>query len=289
MQRNSNITLSVDKTLCVHCNRCVAVCPNSILYVEEGEIEVRGESSCISCGHCVAICPAMAIKHTDFPPHKVHKIDGELIPTPQQLIELIQARRSNRAFSAQPVDKDSLSMIAKAASLAPTATNIQLNEFTIITNPDDIKFISEFTINQFSKVKRLLTSQPLQFILKPFLKDTYAQVPMFNKIKDCYDRGDDKILRGATAVMLISTKKPYRYAVEDTNLAYQNASLMAESLGVAHFYMGFVMAAIKLEKHRAIERHFNIDGNIYAAIAMGVPQFKFKKYINRKDIDVTFK
>ncbi|MFQ7387325.1 MAG: nitroreductase family protein [Alistipes sp.] len=50
---------------------------------------------------------------------------------------------------------------------------------------------------------------------------------------------------GATAVLFIHAPKESRFGAEDANLAYQNASLTAESLGVSQVYMGFVLTAVR--------------------------------------------
>lgn len=65
-----------------------------------------------------------------------------------------------------------------------------------------------------------------------------------------YAGGNDRILRGATAVLLIHAPKESRFGTEDANLAYQNASLMAEVLGVSQIYMGFVLTAVRQDRKR---------------------------------------
>lgn len=72
------------------------------------------------------------------------------------------------------------------------------------------------------------------------------------------------------------------FGATDTNLAYQNASLMAECLGVGHFYIGLVCAAIQQDKKNRIARLLGIDGKIQAGMALGMPEFSFSKYIERK-------
>lgn len=70
------------------------------------------------------------------------------------------------------------------------------------------------------------------------------------------------------------------------NLAYQNASLMAECLGVSQFYTGFVCSAIEQDKKGTLEKKLGIDGKIYAGMALGMPAFRYKNYIDRKDLKV---
>ena len=77
-----------------------------------------------------------------------------------------------------------------------------------------------------------------------------------------------------------------RFGYQDANLAYQNASLMAECLGVSQFYTGFVCSAIEQDKKGTLEKKLGIDGKIYAGMALGMPAFRYKNYIDRKDLKV---
>ena len=76
-------------------------------------------------------------------------------------------------------------------------------------------------------------------------------------------------------------------ALDTANLAYQNGSLMAESLGVAQFYTGFVCSAVEQDRNRRLAKMLGISGKIRAGMALGIPAFRYPNYIDRKDINVT--
>ena len=67
----------------------------------------------------------------------------------------------------------------------------------------------------------------------------------------------------------------------DANLAYQNASLMAESLGVSQIYMGFVLTAARMGRKNAFARIAGITGRPQAIMALGIPAFRYSKYTER--------
>ena len=121
-------------------------------------------------------------------------------------------------------------------------------------------------------------------LVMPFMKDVYKYVPVFNRLKEEHKAGKDPILRKATALLLIHTPKSNRFGSEDANLAYQNASLMAQSLGVSQIYMGFVLTAIRQEGKDTLAKTLGIDGKIQAIMALGIPAFKYPKYTDRKEI-----
>ena len=46
---------------CVGCGICVDACPQEVLEVAGGVVEVQNEDSCIGCGDCLEECPMGAI------------------------------------------------------------------------------------------------------------------------------------------------------------------------------------------------------------------------------------
>ncbi|MDE6069687.1 MAG: 4Fe-4S binding protein, partial [Alistipes sp.] len=120
------MNISIDSRSCIRCGRCVKACPASVFGQEKAgaDVTVDTPENCIGCGHCAAACPTAAMRHSEFPPEKVHPVDRSQLPTPEQLMLLCKARRSNRALTRKPVPQESLDRILEAAHTAPTASNI---------------------------------------------------------------------------------------------------------------------------------------------------------------------
>lgn len=267
------VTLTIDQT-CIRCGECVSVCPAHILTQEarQSEIGIRNLESCIECGQCVAICPTDSVIHSTFPPETVHSIDSQLIPSPDAVMELIRKRRSNHSFSDKEVPMDLLDRILEAAHFAPTGANMQMLQYTLVTNG---RVLQEVTANTIQVIDQQLEEW----------KDSGNEqmLNMMNHLSTSYRQGTDPILRGAKALILIHSTIN---GSADANIAYQNASLMAESLKVGHFYTGYVYIFSSMDKDRIIRKALGIEGDIYAGMALGMPQYSFKKYIDRKPMIV---
>lgn len=280
------MSITISKELCISCLKCVRVCPASIVEVEGRDIVIRNEERCIACGHCVAACEHSAFIHPEFPKDKIHGINMDKLPSPEQLMELIRSRRSNRAFSRKKIPAESLDMIVEAAYRAPTASNKQQLAFTLVTNPSTLKIITEFTLETFGSLSKIMGNPFISPFIRIFRPDIFSYIAAFKRMQLDYTQGKDRILRSATAILLIHSPKGSRFAVENANLAYQNASLMAESLGVAQFYTGFVQTAVQ-RRRGVLEKRLGIDGAIGAGMALAMPAFTMKSYIDRKEIKIT--
>lgn len=283
------ITLSVNTETCIKCGKCVKVCPSRIFkqLSPVAAVEFQSIESCIGCGHCVSACPTGSVVHSLFPTESVHKIDYSAIPTPEQMLLLCRARRSNRAFSKAPVPEHQLNMILHAAHLAPTGSNAQNVSFTVVTDPEKIKMVADFTVEVFYSIAKKLQNPILKPLLKLIIPQVYKFLPSFLRLKAAHNNGDDQILRGATTLIFIHTEKSSRLGVMDCNLAYQNGSLMAQTLSVSQFYLGFVCMAIKQQGKGELARRLGIEGDIHAAMGLGMPMFNFPNYVDRRAIEVT--
>jgi len=282
------ISIEIDKRTCIRCGKCVRICPANIFIQEktDGEVEPHHISSCINCGHCVGVCPTYSVIHSEFPSFKVHPVNPEELPSPEQVMLLIKSRRSNRAFSRKQIPADKLDLIIEAAHRAPTGSNLQNVSFTLVTDPEMIAQVIRLTIDIFDELGKKLSNPFLKPVLKRMVPQAYKYLPYLSKLKRDFEAGEDPVLRKATALLLIHTPGNSQLGSADANLAYQNGSLMAESLGVSQFYTGFLCMALGQDKKNRIPRLLGINEKIHAGMGLGMPSFKFHNYIDRRDIRI---
>lgn len=283
-----NVQINIDTASCIRCGKCVKVCPAWIMtQAKPGDpIGLRNIDSCIVCGHCAAVCPTGSVRHSSFSPDKIHPIDRNGLPSPEQVLLLCKARRSNRALSDRPVPQEAIDRILEAAHRAPTASNRQEVSFTVITDPAILDKIIRFTLDTFAGIARKLENPFVKPLLKRLCPELYAYLPGFRRLIAEYDKGNDLILREAKTLLLIHTPYANRFGAADANLAYQNGSLMAESLGVSQIYTGFVLSALAQDKKCKFLKSIGIQGKVHAGMALGMPLFLYPNYIDKKPIAV---
>lgn len=284
--------IRVNDSSCIRCGRCVKVCPSQIFVQEKagGDVTLYKPENCIVCGHCVAACPTGSVEHAEFPSGRVHAADYAAMPTPEQVELLLAVRRSNRALTTRPVPQEMLDRIIAAADRAPTASNARQLGYTLVTDPAQLRAIAEYTLGVFGKLEKRLLHPLVKPWLSRIVPGVYRYVPVFKRLRREYAEGRDRILRGATAVLFIHAPKANRFGAEDANLAYQNASLMAEALGVSQIYMGFVLTALRQDKQEKLAGMLGLDDRrICAVMALGMPQFRYPNYIDRAPAEVTRK
>ncbi len=288
----NDMDIRVNDSSCIRCGRCVKVCPAQIFVQEKagGDVTLDKPENCIVCGHCVAACPTGSVEHAEFPAERVHAVDYAAMPTPEQVELLLAVRRSNRALSKRPVPQEMLDRIIAAADRAPTASNARQLGYTLVTDPAELRGVAEYTLGVFGKIEKRLLHPLVKPWLSRIVPGVYRYIPVFKRLKREYAEGRDRILRGATAVLFIHAPKANRFGAEDANLAYQNASLMAEALGVSQVYMGFVLTALRQDKEAKLAGRLGLEGRrICAVMALGMPQFRYPNYIDRIPAEVTRK
>lgn len=276
--------ISINPDLCSRCGKCQQICPAFIPVIDRGRTpRVFRTDSCIGCGHCVDVCPTGAFVNDRFPDGSVHLIDRTILPSPDSLMELIRSRRSNRTITSKPIPQESLDLILEAARYAPTAENSRKVQLTLLTDSEALHRVEAATLGFFMRLARIMTFAPVKAVCKPFMRDLYAEVPLLMKMNRQFQEGQHPSTCNATALLVISAPKGYSFGFQDCNLAYQNASLMAESLGVSQIYMGFVQTAMFLMGCRRAARVLNIPKGhkAFAIMALGMPAYKYPKYTSR--------
>jgi nitroreductase len=240
----------------------------------------------------VAICPQDAICHSEFPSTEIRTIQVEEMPTTEQVMALLKTRRSIRAFRDKPLAKETIESIIDGARFAPSGHNSQSTEYLVVQDRAVLNQISA-TVIEYLRFEIRRFANPL-FRTLALLADREKaesglhEIPKFKRMTQLFESGADPILNGAPVLLAFHAPRNIGFADVNAQLALQNASLVAHSLGIGHFYPGWVLAPCRAPMARAWNQRIPDligipPGNeLLGALVLGHPILRFKNMIERK-------
>jgi nitroreductase len=122
-----------------------------------------------------------------------------------ECMDVIYQRRSIRKFKTDPISKEIIEKLLKAAQMAPSAGNLQARDFIVVTNPVVKKKLSEVALNQ-----QFLVQAPVVIVL-------CANVPRSSRVYS--GRGE-------------------LYSIQDTTASLMILMLAAQDLGLGTCWVG---------------------------------------------------
>ncbi len=257
--------LGIDYETCIICRNCIKACGGALfLEVEKEKIEFQDpENQCILCGHCIARCPEDAILYEDI--GESFTFEGvnnpENILSYQSFLKFLQAHRSIRHYKKDKVPIELLEKVVTAMSYAPTARNIKTQSIRIISNPEEIKILSDAIQKEFFE--------------NISLKETYGQ-----RFSDLAKEFNAPIFYDAPHVILVYSSLDLEF--ESNNIAnlITYGRLAAQTLGLGTCWNGWTQIAMKLNPK--IMKLAKIRGKKVGVITLGYPDVKFYRTAPRK-------
>ena len=285
--------IDIDRSRCKKDGLCAMVCPVDVFVQRErlATPELMNEDRCITCGHCVAICPQDAIRHSGFPSTAIREIELEALPSAEQVMTLLKSRRSIRAFRDKPLDKGAVERIADGARFAPSGHNSQSTEYLVVQDRAVLSQVSAVVVEYLRfEIKRF--TNPLFRTLallgsREKAESGLHEIPRFKQLVQASESGEDPILNGAPVLLAFHAHRTAGFGDVNAQLALQNASLAAHSLGIGHFYTGWVIAPCRAPMARAWNRRIPdligipAENQLHGALALGHPIPRFRNLIER--------
>ena len=260
------MSLSVDDAKCTRCGICVKECPPRIIEMIDPKalptvIPDQAER-CIVCGHCVSVCPFAAISLDTMKPEDCAPVTKELMPTAEQVEYLLKSRRSIRCYKSEPVPHALLARLIDTARCAPSGHNSQPLHWLVIEDPREIKRLSALVIEWM----RLLVRKSPRVI----------ELFHFDLFVNAWERGEDRVLRGAPHVIVVHAPKDTSMAQENCAIALTYLELAAYSQGLGTCWAGYFMAAAT--SFPALINELALPGGhkCFGAMIVGYPEHKFK-------------
>ncbi len=186
----------------------------------------------------------------------------------RETIELINSRRSCRAFRQESVDKATLDELKRLTLRAPTAGNMLMYTIIEVNDPEKKAELAEICDSQM-----MIKNAPIVWL---FLADNNKWEKYFE-----YSRSEEKF------------SKPMRKAglgdmhlcMQDAIIAAQNAVIAAEALGLGSCYIGDV-----IENYERLQKLLDLPAHAIPAamLIMGYPLSDKKEAVTpRPDTDTS--
>ncbi len=270
--------ITVNKEKCTQCNACVESCPISLFKNQEGkaypEIPEANEKRCIYCGHCEAVCPTGAL--TLIPSIETGKESIDIVSNlnPTELGAYFKSRRSIRKFKSRPVERKTIEQVMEIVRYAPTGTNRQMNQWTVVSNPEIIKQLADSTVEW---MKQVVQSNP----------EMAARLGM-RMIIAAHTRGFDVICHNAPQLIIAHTPASYGIGSKDAVIGTSHLELLLPSFGLGGCWAGYLMLA--LQQYPEAKKLIGLDdtSTVHAALMVGFPKYKYKRIPARKEANVNW-
>ena len=227
----------IDFGKCIGCGQCVRDCVSVNLCVEDGKARVL-RPDCLMCAHCVAVCPVNAVSITGFPDPPAPIVDAHPID-PEKLLQALQARRSIRQFTREPVADEALQRIIEAGRFTPTASNSQSVSYLVVAHR--MKAAESAAVAFMRKLQK-----PVGLVMRAY-RDTVID--------------ENFLFKGAPLAVVVLAPNNV-----DGALAASNMALMAEAQGLGVLYSGFF--TIAANHSRAVRRALGLKRGERAAATL---------------------
>ncbi|MBQ7586091.1 MAG: nitroreductase family protein [Desulfovibrionaceae bacterium] len=224
MQRS----ITVDVNTCCHCGLCVKDCVVNALQMNEGEVPRYApgkEEHCVGCQHCFAICPTGALSFGNKQAKDSQKVG---FGNSDELIRLIQSRRSIRFYKKEDVGQEILNKLVAMLPYAPTGGNADNLHFSIISTREKMDEIRNIAYTKIGESRGVSSS--------------------FLQAKKAFDSGNDIIFRDAPAMVGVALdlgKTIPGCEIADPIIALSYFELYAQSLGLGTLWCDYALMVAK--------------------------------------------
>jgi len=171
----------------------------------------------------------------------------------QELQELINARRSCRAYQGKQVPRELLTQVLEAGRMAPSGMNVQQCHFIVLQKPALLEEI------------RLLI-QELFAAMEP-----EGLTPLLAHAAAAAKEGNHSFFYGAPTLIVVANRRDNGNHLPDSATAMQNMMLMATALGLGNCWINNLRWSGDAPQVREFLVKIGVqeDEAVYASLALG--------------------
>ena len=284
--------ITVNTETCKACRTCADICPNRIMYKEDGSRVINFHEArmklCGRCGQCMAVCPTASIKVDGLSYEKDFAPLPEFGPFDDVFYKLIVSRRSVRSFKDKPVPRELLEKIADAISYSPPSFLPIKTEIIIVQDTRVIRQALPMMIGMYDMLVKAMDNPVVRMIIKKSagpekfrLLENHVIPMMKDKLPELKSGAEDTITRHAPAMIIFHADKNAENFRTDINIALTFGILAAHALGLGATIIELIPAAI--DKDKKLRKLFSIPDNneVVASMIVGYPKYKYQRSIRR--------
>ena len=277
---------------CNGCGLCVSVCKDFSYKLDNKKVVLSENPlfGCVGCGHCMAICPndAIEIFGRELSPGDMFSLpDRSKAATYEQLLPLLQSRRSIREFQDMPVEDDLVAKILNAATTAPMGLPPSDVHVLVLGSQARVRAFARDFCEYLGSIKWMVSDWFIT-LMRPFWGRENDELfrgflkPAVNTFID-YMRDGVNVVNYDAPLAMYFYGSPYSDPA-DPIIAATYAMIAAESLGLGTCMLGsihpFIQSGIKARKFR--EKHgIKYPSREGLFVIFGHPSVKYHKGIHR--------
>jgi len=264
---------TVDEEKCKRDSLCVAECPVAIIEMKSKESfpspVSKAEELCIHCGHCVAVCPHGAMRLDTMMPEDCRSVGKDLMIHADQVEDFFRRRRSIRNYQKRTVDRSVLTRLIEMARYAPSSHNAQPAHWLVIEHEQDLRRLTGLVIDW---MRVMIADHP-----------EIAQPMHFDRVVTAWERGQDRVLRGAPHLIVAHADASHMPAQTDCAIALTYLELAAFALGLGACWAGYFNRAANLYPLLKQELDLPAGHAPFGAMMVGYPTFAYHRIPLRND------
>lgn len=251
--------LGINYEKCTQCGLCIKECQRFFIKNKQQNKIIFEDlyGQCNLCGHCIAVCPEEAILYENLgdDPYYFEGIeDLENYISYEKISNFLRANRSVRRYKNKLIPQSTLRKVIRVMEYAPTGANVRAEKIAIISDPEQLKTLSEAIIDELLK--------------NPSIKSRSGD--HFEKFREIHK---DPIFHDAPHLIIV-------YSLGNSVLDHFNIGniitygrIAAQSLGLGTCYIGY--AQIAFENNPKLLKIAKITGKSWGVITIGYPSIKF--------------